>query len=885
VPPFPIDPETDTIRDVVNRWAEVQPDAPAFLGSGGEVLSYGELSALIDAIRVSLIQQGFGEKRCIALLHSGGMDLASIILGVSSVTTTVPVNLSIGAREFESQCDLSGVDAILSEHGMEGVLADAIRESGLPVGELAIAHTTAQLRQVTEGQISPRGPVQAPPQPGDNAFIFPTSGTTAQGKLVPLTHKRLIWGNLAISDRLNLSPQDRFLHIRPLHYANGLNAIFPPLISGGSVIFGRPGTTEETLALLKVNAPTWVNAPPTFFSNLVSTQPKKNDADGFPSLRFATLSSSKADIAMLVKAEKRLGCPLVEGYGAAEAHWVSLNPIDPEKARKGSVGLPLNEVRIRSPEGDFLPAEARGEVVVKGPLVFDGYINDPQANADAFVDGWFRTGDEGFLDIDGYLTLTGRYKEIINRGGEKVSPAEVDAALESHPDVVEATTFPIPHPTLGEEVAAAVVSRPEACPTDEALTGYLLSRLAGFKVPRRYVFVDEIPKSEMGKVQRHTFAAKLGFDGGFEPVRGPDSDRDPSALEAQLGDIWKRILKLDHIGLNDNFFLLGGDSLMAVEMFLDIERALRRRLPPACLFEAGTVAELAKSIEQGEEPGCMAPIQPHGAHPPFFCVHASGGGAVGFYNLAKYLGPDQPFYGFQSVGWDGKVVPFTNYRDMAAHYVDALRKIQPHGPYYLGGLSFGGRVAVYMANHLKAAGEEIGLLVLLDTYNLSGHRWMTLGMWLQRSGVPKGWKRIRETARYLWFRARRTRRYVYGKIKGFVLYSMWEYHRKTGKPLPLFLRRPQDANRMMRLGREEKLTFDGTITYFKADFRPGANLHPDAYDSWKEVVQGKLNIVPIPGHHSQIIHEPYVRVVAAKLRDALDEARSQRSNDQNHQDL
>ena len=227
--------------------------------------------------------------------------------------------------------------------------------------------------------------------------------------------------------------------------------------------------------------------------------------------RFIFLPSGALGRSEVEELESAFNAPLISSYNASEVSRITMDPLPPGLRKPGTVGVPvICEVSIRSLDGEFVATGTRGEVVVRGPDVFDGYENAPELNAMAFVDGWFRTGDEGFFDEDGYLTLTGRIKEWINRGGEKVSPAEVDAVLMGHPMVSEAATFPVPHPTLGEEVAAVVISKSNSGLTTKELRAYLLERLSGFKTPKLIVFADDIPKSAAGKVQRHKLAETLG---------------------------------------------------------------------------------------------------------------------------------------------------------------------------------------------------------------------------------------------------------------------------------------------------------------------------------------------------------------------------------------
>ena len=226
------------------------------------------------------------------------------------------------------------------------------------------------------------------------------------------------------------------------------------------------------------------------------------------------------------------------------------------------------------------------------------------------------------------------------------------------------------------------------------------------------------------------------------------------------------------------------------------------------------------------------------------------------------------------MGWDGEVVPFTRYEDMASHYVAGMRKVQPHGPYYLGGYSFGGKIAVYMARQLKAAGEEVALLAIMDSYSFLGRHWMTLGMWLERCGHPSGRERWAKTAHYLRFWVRRKLIWLYGRAWSAALFTLWGYYRKTCKTPPLSLRRPDWANRIISWNQADMPPFDGDATYFKAGFDPGSMQHPDAHDTWRELITGELDFVHIPGNHSDVIHEPHVRAVAREVRKALKTARA-----------
>jgi thioesterase domain-containing protein/acyl carrier protein len=392
-----------------------------------------------------------------------------------------------------------------------------------------------------------------------------------------------------------------------------------------------------------------------------------------------------------------------------------------------------------------------------------------------------------------------------------------------------------------------------------------LERLAGFKVPRRIVFTDEIPASDAGKVQRFKLAELLAVSEGAGGPAGRPVDRTPTPMELRLQQIWRQTLDRTDIGLNDNFFLLGGDSLQAVDLFLQIEKELKCRLPVAALFEAGTIAEMASLIEDEKPQGCIVPIRTTGDKKPFFCVHGASGQVIGFYGLAKHLGEDQPFYGIQSIGWDRSAPPFTRTWDMAGHYVKELRKIQPQGPYYLGGYSFGGRVAVYMANLLKEAGEEIGLLAIIDSSLGTGARFIGFRQWLMRSDAPPGSAKIGAAIKYGWFRVRKSYDELYDRFRRVGVFKVRELYRARGKKVPLFMCRPDRLNSLIRIEQRNMPSFKGDAVYFRTEIPDRSMAHPDTKDQWASIVEGALETVPMPGTHEQVIQEPVVRELAKEL--------------------
>ena len=345
-------------------------------------------------------------------------------------------------------------------------------------------------------------------------MLLHTSGTTSRPKIVPLSQRNLAASATHIGRTLQFTSADCGLNIMPLFHIHGLIAGVLAPLSAGSHVFCTPGFNAlKFFAWMDEAKPTWYTAVPTMHQAILGRASKNLDVIARHPLRFIRSSSSSIPPQVIKELEEVFKAPLVESYGMTEAtHQMASNPLPPAVRKPGTVGVAAGpEVAIMAEDGSLLPRGETGEIVIRGPNVTRGYENNPKANAEAFVDGWFRTGDQGVMDADGYISITGRLKEIINRGGEKVSPREVDEILMDHPAVAQVVTFGMPHPKLGEEVAAVVVLREGQAATERDLQTFVGARAADFKVPKKILFMEEIPKGATGKLQRIGLAAKLGL--------------------------------------------------------------------------------------------------------------------------------------------------------------------------------------------------------------------------------------------------------------------------------------------------------------------------------------------------------------------------------------
>lgn len=511
--PFPIDPDKDTICDVVQRWAGLQPEAPAFLAGETPPLTYGALAAAMDDIGRAISVSGFGNGDRIALAHPGGLGIVPLILGVIDRTAVVPLNPNLTVPEFAASMRQRRADALILDPGIGDAAREAAEELAIPILPISVDDSGMPLRSSNGRRRPARRSDEGSARPGDTALVLATSGTTSDRKVIPFSHRIGLVRALAENRMFGRTPQDVCVCPQPLHYAHGINQIMSSLASGGALALVPSLDGEAFLRAIARFAATCVWASVPFLHQLHETIAGREGRPMVHRLRYIRATSGYLDPVVADDLEASLGVPVVETYSSSETCRICCNPLPPGRRKRGTVGPPADgcDVRIRSPDGAFLGPGQRGEVVVRGDRVIDGYDGGTEADAEAFVDGWFRTGDEGYFDEDGYLVLTGRIKEMINRGGEKVSPAEVDAALMSHPAVADAATFAVPHPTLGEEVAAAVVRKRGAAVTDRDLTDYLLGRFSGFKVPKHFEFLDAIPRSDVGRVHRQALAESLGL--------------------------------------------------------------------------------------------------------------------------------------------------------------------------------------------------------------------------------------------------------------------------------------------------------------------------------------------------------------------------------------
>jgi acyl-CoA synthetase (AMP-forming)/AMP-acid ligase II/thioesterase domain-containing protein/acyl carrier protein len=920
-----------TIGQLLCEQAEQNPHSIAIAAPNRLSLTYSRLYTHIQDTVKTLNSMGLGRGERIAIVLPNGPEMAVAFLAVSACATSVPLNPAYLAPEFEFYLDDLNAKALIVQSGVDSPARAVAKARHMPIIELEPLEAEAGIFQLVGDSKLP-AVSNAFAQPEDVALVLHTSGTTSRPKIVPLTQANLCNAANNIRTALQLRQSDRCLNVMPLFHVQGLiTAILSSLSAGASVACTSGFDASKFFVWLQAMQPTWYTAVPTIHQAVLAAAADKHTSFAHCSpLRFIRSGGAALPVKVMKALEELFSAPVLEGYGMTETGSItSINPLPPRQRKPGSVGIAAGvEIGIMNEAGHLLSPGEIGEIVVRGGNVMSEYENNPAANQNTIYNGWFRTGDEGYFDSDRYLFITGRLKEIINRGGEKISPREVDEVLLDYPEVTQALTFALPHPTLGEDVGAAIVLQEKATITQREIREFAATRLADFKVPAQVVFVDEIPKSATGKLQRVGLAEKLATKLRVAFVE-PSTE-----VEKVLAEIWTEVLGVERVGLYDNFFALGGDSLKAVQLFAQIEKTFGKNLPLATLFQAATIKELADIIRQEE---WLAPwsslvaIQPNGSKPPLFCIAPLGCSGLMYRDLAMSLGDDQPVYGLQAIGLDGNFI-LSRIEDMADQYIAQIRTIQPNGPYFLAGWSAGGLVCWELAQRFVAQGQKVALLALFDSFGpeypkllppiprlLSVLHWAMFNYLPRVRHLPKKIvtqlkpQRIKQIllmilARLAFVKQVLNKEQKIDKLneQGGLQYRINTYHSSShvsylekwlnflilfifhNSPTGYYFAGGLYLNALSKLSQEQQKferanskdakayvpqVYPGRAILFRAS-QPLPGVYRDLQLGWDGMATGGLEIYEVPGNHLSIMASP---VLAEKLKACIDEVVRQKS--------
>ncbi len=727
--------------------------------------------------------------------------------------------------------------------------------------------------------------------PDNLAYIIYTSGSTGKPKGVAISHRGLC--NLVQAQRktFNLQPSNRVLQFASLSFDASIFEIVMALATGATLYVAKneslmPG--KALIQLLRDNGITNVTLPPAVLAILPTAE--------LPALQ--TIICAGEPCSQDIVKRWAGGRRFFNAYGLTEATvWSTVAEINQVNNAKSiiPIGRPIanTEIYILDAQLQPVPIGVVGELYLGGVGLARGYLNRPATTAERFIPHPFnhqqgarlyRTGDLGRYRSDGNIEFLGRIDEQVKIRGFRIELGEIEAVLRQHPAVTEAVVIATEDVYSNQRLIAYVVSNAKS----SQLRSFLKEKLPEYTIPSAFVVLDALPLTPNGKVNRRALPAPDNLNSG------PDiAPRTPT--ESALAEIWAQVLNLNRVGIQDNFFDLGGNSLLAVRLIDRIDKQFQKQLPLSTLFLNPTVEGLAKQLSSDTEALPWSPlvaIQPAGKKPPFFCIHPIFGVVFPYYELAYNLGTDQPFYGLQPLGLDGKEAPLDRIEDMAAYYIQALRLVQPEGPYFIGGWSFGGLVAFEMAQQLHQMGHEVALLAIFDTY---------APVSAQQTSFWDGLKFIATTGvRYIWSFLFD---YVYlltvsdrhpseelatidlklrNMMRSLGTHFLWNSISGQTK-IDNFL--PQEAK--LRILNELTVTpmwrvyqanskavrsyvpqiYPNRLTLFKTS--SAIATHQDPTRGWDKLALGGVEINLIPGNHLTMLKKPHVQILTEKLKFCL----------------
>lgn len=826
-------------------------------------LTYSELNRQANQLAHFLVSKGISSQLCVGICMDRSIEMIVSILGILKAGGAyLPLDPAYPANRLQYMLQDSGSSLLLTHSKYNGNFPEYGGQA------IAIDQAWAEISKESDQNLDLEIPTS------NLAYIIYTSGSTGNPKGTMVEQGG--WHNYALSaiDAYGLKAGEKMLQFASLSWDTSAEEIFPTLLGGATLVLRTPEMLDSFTNFWQACASaniTVLSLPTAFWHELIphlESNPKLLPA----SLRAVVIGGERAE-GRLINLWNRIvpaHVQLFNTYGQTECTAVTTRYLfDPKKTYEVvPIGQAIENVSLLvvDEKGNVVKKGEVGELYVGGVGVGRGYLNRDDLTAQKFVNfqggRYYRTGDLVREGGDGAFIYAGRVDAQVKIRGVRIEPGEVEAALLKHPQIQLAVV--IGHPLDAPRKLVAYVQladEKKSLPSD--FRDWLRTLLPEALLPSAVVPLDAFPLTPNGKIDRRALPDPTV---GADSANASEEDEPRTALEVNLLSLWRKYLKTPSMGIHDNFFDYGGDSLLIVQIITELESSLHKTLPLSLIFNYPTVAKLSAVLqEQGWTPksSVLVPVKPHGSKPPLFCVHADGG-AFFYLDFAKYLDTDQPFYGLQSKGLDLNDEPFTRLSDAAACYVEAIRAVQPQGPYHLGGFSVGGIFAYEMAQQLVRAGQEVAVLAFLDApspeypvYLVGGSDFSgKLKRLIHRPLVPL----VIEASRKL---AGRIRKYT---NKGLIL-----LHRKMRRPLPAELRAAHVQTLNQRMGDLYKPEpYHADIQVFCAEQQDEGILRDDSL-GWKDHVTGQIHTYCIPGDHNTIFKEPNVKILAETVQKVMDE--------------
>jgi amino acid adenylation domain-containing protein len=874
-------PRDACIHQLFEAQVERTPDAVAAVFQD-EQFTYRELNQRANQLANLLRNHGVGPDTLVGICVQRSLEMLVGLLGILKAGGAyVPLDPTYPADRLAFMIEDAGLSLVLTQERLT---------SEFPAGRARLLCLDKDWPRIARE--SRENPVVSV-APANLAYVIYTSGSTGNPKGVMIEHRSLVNFTVTAASAYAIGPADRVLQFASLCFDISVEEIYPALTQGATVVLRTDemiSSARDFLRYCDQWQVTILDLPTAYWHDLTDTLPAE-DLKLPAGLRLVIIGGEKAAFDRVVAWHRRVGenVRLLNTYGPTETTVVAtmcdLRPqFEITSPNTVSIGRPLANAAVYLLDKSLrpVPIGAPGELHIGGPGVARGYVNRPELTAEKFIADPFssnpharlyKTGDLVRYRPDGNIEFLGRIDNQVKIRGFRVELEEIEQALRNHSSVTDCVVVLREAGDGDQRLIAYVVRDGHTQLTTGELRNSLKAKLPSYMVPASFEVIDALPLLPNGKINRRALPAPRLQRLEIEAFAAPADE-----LELKLSRIWQKVLGLDSIGVDDNFFEIGGHSLLAVRLFAQIEKSFGRNLPLATLFQAPTVRQLARLLREEGWPApwsSLVMIQGGNQRTPFFCIHAAGGNVLEYHDLARLLGPDQPFYGLQSHGLDGKSEPHTSITEMAAHYLKEMREVQPEGPYLIGGRSAGGTIAFEMACQLDAQGQKVALLALLDTYPTGYFKLVPgSGSLRQRTGryarkLESHAKNLRglggvEKVAYVL----RKLKYAPEKTKHKFYRRAYKIYERMGRPLPPVLKNIEEIN-FGAVRDYVPQTYSGDVTLFLAsDLTSGYDLQ----DGWRELVDGSIESHEISGNHINIIKEPHVRTLAEKLKGCLERA-------------
>ncbi len=858
--------EYEPVTATFARRARQDPEGIA-IECAGAIWTNAQLLRRVEDLAGLLLSRGLapGDRVAIALQRTPDM-LAALLAVMVAGGVYVPLDARHPRARTESILDDSGAAFVLTSSDLELTTQATI---------LSLA-----------GDVSLPSPQPAlPPQPeaAALAYVIYTSGSTGKPKGVAIEHGSLVNLLRSMQREPGLNEGDVLVSTTTLAFDIAALELFLPLLTGARLVLADETQTRDgrqLLALLEQSQATFLQATPGIWRLLIDAG-WSAPHEGVRPLK--ALCGGEALPRELAERILDRTPELWNVYGPTETTiWSSAGLVTRGKGAP-RVGRPIANTQfyVLNPARQPMPPNVVGELYIGGEGVARGYWNRPELTAERFIPNpfgagrLFNTGDLARWHDDGSIEILGRTDFQVKIRGCRIELHEIEAALIAHPAVREAVVIAQRSEVSGGgRLLGYVAVGPEAEALARTLPAELRSqlgaRLPDYMLPSAYVVLDELPRNTNGKIDRRALpaVALVDEDGGAQQ----DSDDAEffaanDIIERQLQEVWQSTLGIPRISVRASFFSLGVGSLAALRLITRMNRIYAMDLGLASLISASTIESIAELIRNRFAPNrdsSLVPLQPHGARPPLFIVHGIGGNVVNFYGLSMRVGKDQPIYGIQSQALVANQPALLRLKDMASHYIADIRKVQPHGPYHLLGYSFGGTVVLEMAQQLRAAGEEVALIGMIDSKSKDYEETLA-GMKSVQSKINDRVNRFRGNTGSLSWQQRV--RYIWEKLSTRAIrYACMLAAHLNFSQVPSFMRSAWDIN-VVAVKNYQLQPYDGRLVLFRASHQD----HPDGpYDlGWGSIFTQGVEIHDLNGDHERIFLEPNIELLAASLRECL----------------